>query len=117
MQRDGLIQFGSHGYSHVDLTGVDRDKRVFEIENSKICLEDLLEEDVRFISYPFGAFDQEIKDMVRKAGYGAGFAIWNTKPDCYSIRRIPLHTRDGLMRFRFKVSPLYLATKLLFRCG
>ncbi len=113
MQREGLIQFGSHGYSHVDLTGVDREKRFFEIRNSKVCLEDLLGEDVRFISYPFGAFDQEIKNMVRRAGYRAGFSIWNTKPDSYSIRRIPLHTRDGLMRFRFKVSPLYFATRSL----
>jgi peptidoglycan/xylan/chitin deacetylase (PgdA/CDA1 family) len=113
MQREGLIQFGSHGYSHVDLTGVDSDGRVFEIANSKIYLEDLLGEEVPFISYPFGAFDQGIKDMVRKAGYRAGFSIWNTKPDSYSIRRIPLHTLDGLMRFRLKISPLYFATKVL----
>jgi peptidoglycan/xylan/chitin deacetylase (PgdA/CDA1 family) len=117
MRKDGLVRFGSHGYSHVDLTGLDRDKRVFEIENSKTYLEDLLEEDVRFLSYPFGAFDGEIKDMVRKAGYRAGFSIRNTNPDRYSIRRIPLHTRDGLMRFRFKVSPLYFATRLVLGNG
>jgi peptidoglycan/xylan/chitin deacetylase (PgdA/CDA1 family) len=117
MQHGGLIQFGSHGCSHRNFLSIDEGAKVSEIRDSKTLLEDLLEQDVLFISYPFGAFDEGIKNIVKEAGYKAGFSIWNTKPDSYSIRRIPLHTRDGLMRFRFKVSLLYFATRLLLGNG
>ena len=115
MQQGGLIQFGSHGYSHRNLSRIDEKARVFEIRDSKMFLEDLLGHNVSFISYPFGAFDEGIKNIAREAGYKAGFCVWNRKPDRYSLRRIPLHTRDGLMRFTFKVSPLYFAAKSLIR--
>ena len=115
MQNGGLIQFGSHGYSHSNLLTVDGGKREIEIRDSKLYLEDLLGRDVPFISYPFGACDEEIKKRVREAGYKAGFSIWNRKPDIYSIPRVPLHTHDGMRRFRFKLSPIYCSTKSILR--
>ncbi|MFQ6002677.1 MAG: polysaccharide deacetylase family protein [Candidatus Zixiibacteriota bacterium] len=115
MQNGGLIQFGSHGYSHNNLLSANEGEKVFEIRESKSYLGDLLGRDIPFISYPFGACDGEIKKIVRKVGYRAGFSVWSRKPDIYSIRRIPLHTRDDLKRFRFKLSPLYSVTKSLFK--
>ncbi|MFX0198882.1 MAG: polysaccharide deacetylase family protein [Candidatus Hodarchaeota archaeon] len=115
MNDGGLIQFGSHGYSHSNLLSANGEQRVFEIRDSKLFLEELLGTDVPFISYPFGDCDDGIKGVVANAGYRAGFSVWNKKPDIYSIRRVPLHTHDGLMRFKFKVSPLYSLTKSLFR--
>lgn len=115
MKKGNLITFGSHGYSHRNLSSISEEEKVFEIRHSKLYLEDLLKRDVSFISYPFGAFDEGVKSAVRDSGYKAGFSIWNRKPDIYSIRRIPLHTHDDLMRFKFKVSPLYSITKSFFR--
>jgi peptidoglycan/xylan/chitin deacetylase (PgdA/CDA1 family) len=115
MQNGGLIQFGSHGYSHNNLLSANEGEKIFEIRESKSYLGDLLGKDIPFISYPFGACDEEIKNIVRKVGYKAGFSVWSRNPDIYSIRRIPLHTRDGVKRFKFKVSPLYCITKSLFR--
>jgi len=115
MQNGGLIQFGSHGYSHSNLLSVDAGEREIEIRDSKFYLEDLLGRDVPFISYPFGACDEEIKKLVRKAGYKAGFSIWNRNPDIYSIPRVPLHTHDNINRFKFKISPLYYPLKSLIR--
>ncbi len=114
MQKTGIIQFGSHGYSHGNLSSMNDEERVFEIRDSKVHLEDLLGEDVPFISYPFGAFDGGVKNVVKEAGYRAGFSIWNRKPDIYSIRRIALHTHDDLMRFQFKISPLYYFARSFF---
>ena len=113
MQSSGLTQFGSHGYSHNNLLDVNEEEKVFEIVDSKLYLEDLLDEDVQFISYPFGASNDEIKNLVREAGYKAGFSVGNRKFDIYSIPRIPLHTRDGLKRFCFKISPFYFPAKSL----
>jgi len=115
MKQGGLIKFGSHGYSHSNLLRITEEERLFEIRGSKLYLEDLLAGDVHFISYPFGACDEAIEKIVREAGYKAGFSIWNRQPDLYCIPRIPLHTCDGLRRFRFKISSLYLPTKLIFR--
>jgi len=117
MHQQGLIQFGSHGCSHRNFLGIDKGAKVSEIRDSKTFLEDLLGKDVPFISYPFGAFDEGIKSIVKETGYRAAFCIWNREPDIYSLRRIPLHTHDGLMRFKFKVSPLYFAAKSLIRFG
>ncbi|NIO19537.1 MAG: polysaccharide deacetylase family protein [Candidatus Aenigmarchaeota archaeon] len=115
MQNAGLIQFGSHGYSHNSLLAANEEEQSIEIRGSKLYLEDLLSEDVPFISYPFGACDDGVKNIVKEAGYQAGFTIWNRKPDIYSIPRIPLHTHDGSRRFRFKISPFYYPAKSFFR--
>ena len=115
MQKGGLIQFCSHGYSHNNLPTTNKEEQRIEIRGSKLYLEDLLGEDVPFISYPFGAYDDGVKNIVREAGYRAGFTIWNRKPDIYSIPRVPLHARDGFRRFRFKISRLYYPAKSFFR--
>lgn len=107
MHKGGLIQFGSHCYSHRNLLTADEKQRIFEIRDSKLLLEKLVGEDIPFISYPFGVCDEGIKNIVGEVGYRAGFSVWNRRPDMFSIRRVPLHTNDGLMRFRFKISPLY----------
>ena len=114
MRREEFVQFGSHGYSHKNLLGIGEEEKIYEIRDSKLFLEDLLGEHIRFISYPFGAFDEGVKTVVRDAGYKAGFSVWNKQPDIYSIRRIALHTHDGVERFRLKISPLYYPTKSLF---
>jgi peptidoglycan/xylan/chitin deacetylase (PgdA/CDA1 family) len=115
MQNGGLVQFGSHCYSHRNLLTADDKQRIFEIRDSKLLLEKLVGEDIPFISYPFGACDEGIKNIVAKVGYRAGFSVWKRKPDTYSIRRVPLHTHDGLIGFRFKISPLYPVMRGLLR--
>jgi peptidoglycan/xylan/chitin deacetylase (PgdA/CDA1 family) len=115
MKNGGIFRFGSHGFSHKNLLEINEAERLSEIRDSKLYLEDLLGQDVPFISYPFGAYDERVKSAVKAAGYKAGFSIWNRKSDIYCIRRIPLHTHDYLMRFKFKVSPLYSITKSFFR--
>jgi len=115
MHNGGLIQFGSHCYSHRNLLTADEKQRVFEIRDSKLLLEKLVGGDIFFISYPFGACDEGIKNIAGEVGYRAGFSVWNRGPDTYSIRRVPLHTHDGLIRFRFKISPLYPVMRGLLR--
>ena len=111
MHKGKLIQFGSHGYSHNNFLSANKEEREIEIRDSKLYLENLLGEDIPFISYPFGACDEGIKKIVREAGYKAGFSIWNRKPDIYSVPRVPLHTHDGHKKFRFKISPFYFFFK------
>jgi peptidoglycan/xylan/chitin deacetylase (PgdA/CDA1 family) len=115
MHREGLVRFGSHGYSHRNLLDLNGQERVFEVRDSKSSLENLLGEPVPFISYPFGACDGDVKKVVRESGYRAGFCIWTKEPDIYSVRRIPLHTHDGVRRLRFKISPLYDLLKSILR--
>ena len=115
MHKGKLIQFGSHGYTHNNFLSGNEEEREIEIRDSKLYLENLLGKDVPFISYPFGACDEGIKKIVREAGYKAGFSIWNRKPDIYSVPRVPIHTHDGIRRFRFKLSPLYCTAKSIFK--
>lgn len=115
MKKGELIEFGSHGYSHSNLLTISEEERFFEIRDSKSYLEKLLDEDVFFISYPFGACNPAIEKVVKEAGYKAGFSIWNRRFNPYCISRTPLHTRDGLRRFRFKISSLFIPIKSVFR--
>jgi len=115
MRNGGLIKFGSHGYSHVNFMDIAEEERFFEIRESKLHLEGLLGEDVSFISYPFGICNEEIKSIVKDAGYKAGFSVWNRRFNIYSIPRIPLHTYDGIKRFQFKISSFYFPLKSILR--
>ena len=115
LRNGGLIKFGSHGYSHVNFMDIAEEERFFEIRESKLYLEGLLGEDVSFISYPFGVCNEEIKRIVKDAGYKAGFSVWNRRFNIYSIPRIPLHTYDGIKRFQFKISSFYFPLKSILR--
>ena len=85
-------QIGSHTVSHPDLTRLpSRDARE-EIQASRKWLEDTFGIAVSHFSYPLGAFDDRILEMVREAGYNTAvtseFGVNNVGTDAYRIRRI-----------------------------
>ena len=82
MTRDQLLQLravgweiGSHTLSHPDLTAVSDQSLQRELVDSKAALEDLLSEEIRFFSYPFGRFNKKVRDAVEAAGYQAAFTM------------------------------------------
>jgi peptidoglycan/xylan/chitin deacetylase (PgdA/CDA1 family) len=69
------VEFGSHGHSHINLCRCDEDTLRRELFHSKKLLEDVLGKPVRYISYPFGRYNQRVLEMVREAGYVRGFTM------------------------------------------
>ncbi len=69
------VEFGTHGHTHVDLRRCHRHSLEIEIEHSKKLLEDVTGRPVRYISYPFGRYNEQVLEMVGRAGYAGGFTI------------------------------------------
>jgi peptidoglycan/xylan/chitin deacetylase (PgdA/CDA1 family) len=63
-----------------------------EIADSKKIIEVELNEPVRMFSYPGGAFDEDIKRMVREEGFDCAVTVRrgtnNRESDLYELRRI-----------------------------
>lgn len=67
------ICFGSHTKSHAILTQISNDKVIEELKESKSKIENKINNEVEFISYPNGNYNTDIASATKKLGYLAGF--------------------------------------------
>lgn len=77
MAASGLVEFGSHTLSHMDLTTLPSERLRQEIEDSKAQLESKLGTSVNAFCYPSGRYTDKVLEEVKHAGYR--FAV-TTKP-------------------------------------
>lgn len=98
MLKDGM-KFGSHTMSHSNLTLIDKSQYVREIQGSKMLLEQRFGFDVESISYPYGAYNEDVVKEVVGARYKFGVAgkygintadSFNDSP--YTMNRIGIYT-------------------------
>ncbi len=104
MQEYG-IEFGSHTLTHPHLPNIPLEQAQREITESKLRLEERLGRLVQTFCYPYGALNEQIKVVVREAGYKYGIASDSgglaLHEDLLEIRRIgvfPNTTRRGFAR-------------------
>lgn len=102
------FEFGSHTVSHPRLDRLSSMEKWREISDSKGMLEDLTGACVDFFCYPYGDYDAEAVDLVRKAGYlGACSNHPGTngkKMNAYLLKRTEICPRDTGDEFRKKLS-------------
>lgn len=107
MDREHLLELhragwviGSHTHTHPDLPRLNPAERERELRKSREILEDLLNGEVRVLSYPFNRFDPAVVEDVRRAGYRMAFAGYrgNGQP---------------LTRFRFGIYTPFLSLSWL----
>ncbi|MFH1398404.1 MAG: polysaccharide deacetylase family protein [Candidatus Omnitrophota bacterium] len=113
MQNSGLITFGSHSLSHRVLTQIkSADDLKNEIFDSKRILEEKLGRKVNTFCYPKGVFNQQIKRIVKEAGYkvavatspGRGFS----NEDVFALKRLRISEKSGnLFIFWVQISGYY----------
>ncbi|MHC4920710.1 MAG: polysaccharide deacetylase family protein [Planctomycetota bacterium] len=71
------IEIGAHTVSHPSLSALPLTEQQHEIERSRSNLETLLDQPVRYFSYPYGSaedFTQDTASLVAAAGFEAGIA-------------------------------------------
>ncbi len=74
MQRNGM-HIGSHGYDHHWLNSISREKLDQEIEGSIEFLNKIdVSKDVWTFCYPYGAYNEEICEAIKKKGFKLGFS-------------------------------------------
>ena len=107
MQRRGL-EIGSHTSDHLPLTELDKTEQRRQLRESKIYLEWSGLEPICSLSYPNGAFDSEIEQLLREENYlaavtgEAGLNTLQTNP--YELYRVHIRKpRFGLTEFKFRL--------------
>lgn len=107
MQRRG-IEIGSHTADHLPLTSLDATTRLKQIRESKIFLEWSGLQTIYSLSYPNGAFNSEIVELLKQEEYltavtgEAGLNTLGTNP--YELYRVHIRKpRFGLMEFKFRL--------------
>lgn len=101
------IEIGSHTSSHAKLTELSCDEYIKELKNSKATLEDIVKQPITSFAYPYGLYNQAIRDSVEEVGYQqactthSGFGL--VENDALQIRRISIYAHDALSTFARKL--------------
>ena len=90
------VVFGSHGASHRDLTSCSSSELRDELWDSRRALQDLTEQEIDAISYPFGRCNQRVIEQAQEAGYRLGYTMRlpqiNDHP--LALGRVPVYAYD-----------------------
>ena len=106
LRREGM-RFGSHTRTHRPLTRLPVHAVEEELRASRRDLEDLLEEPITAIAYPFNSQNREIRSAARRCGYTAGLRgtghmnVRSTDP--MALRRIQIDYRVSLRSLRWRL--------------
>jgi peptidoglycan/xylan/chitin deacetylase (PgdA/CDA1 family) len=121
MSEEGMF-FGAHTLSHPDLLKLDSKDAKVEVEQSKKIIEDKVGRQVDFFSYPYSNFDDNLKEIVKDAGYKGACTTfkgmfhsseraWRRRGDLFAIPRLETSTRShilDILEFKIKTSGWYI---------
>ncbi len=105
LRRDGF-EIESHTCTHPDLRRLDKASLYDELIRSKEKLRSI-GINASFFSYPFGLYNERVKEAVKEAGYrgAVGYYLHDKKPkrhDPYAIERIGINALDTVKTFAIK---------------
>lgn len=101
------IEFGSHAQSHRDLRFLSPEELREELAGSRQAMEQNLSAPVTTLSYPFGLYNERVKQAARDAGYlsACSFSppMKNSILDFYALRRCGVYVTDILWDIKHKI--------------
>lgn len=102
-----IVEIGSHGMTHKPFTHYDNDEAVKELKNSKQQLEKLLKKEVRYFSFPHGAYEKRHITTAIKLGYKKVFSIlpytFDLSNNLPTIGRVSVNPTDWPIEFKLKI--------------
>jgi peptidoglycan/xylan/chitin deacetylase (PgdA/CDA1 family) len=108
LDRDELVEIGSHTQNHLDLTAVSAAQLRSEVAGSRAFLEELLGHEVLDFCYPAGRFNPAVVRAVQAAGYRdattTAFGAWHSYGDRLAWTRVRVSGGEGLDEFARKVA-------------
>jgi peptidoglycan/xylan/chitin deacetylase (PgdA/CDA1 family) len=69
------VSFGSHSFSHRDLTTLNEDECERDLRTSREVLEEVLGDPVRLLAYPRGRHNKAVRAAAARAGFSHAFAL------------------------------------------
>lgn len=110
--KSGLVEIGGHTSNHLDMPFTEKSKLKEDLIFSKEKLEKLTGEKLVSFAYPWGNNDGSSKELIKELGYKfaaateSGTACFSD--DLYEIQRIGIYSKDGIDKFKEKISGRYL---------
>ncbi len=108
MQNSGLIEFGSHTLSHVNLSKINDEQLLIELQESKKEVEKITKKECEAFAYPYGKFDDKIVDFTKKVGYKNATVVkrglFKKDDDVFTIKRIGILGTESFFDFILKIS-------------
>lgn len=110
LQNNG-IEIGAHSLTHRDLTTLSAEEARTEIVRSKELLQQRLGTEVCSFAYPYGSYNEQIKQLVREAGFDFAVATdsgaLHLEQDPYAIFRVSMFPEDTEYKLWKKTSSWY----------
>lgn len=78
LDRNG-IDIECHTVNHLQLGQLSYDKQLYELSKSKMTLEKILERDLKYVSYPYGDFNEDTIVIANDLKYKMGMATFSAK--------------------------------------
>lgn len=111
MFQSGLITFESHTVDHILLSTLSNKNILVELVKSKKILELHFQQPINWIAYPYGQYDDRIKQLVNEAGYqGAVDAtsdLTGFPANRFAVPRINIYGNDTFQDFLSKLTNTY----------
>jgi peptidoglycan/xylan/chitin deacetylase (PgdA/CDA1 family) len=106
-----VIQIGSHTRTHPALPQLSEPEARKELSESRARLQDILGMDVKLFSFPYGAFNEDLIEWCRDAGYEK---VFTTVPrpvalhaNEFAVGRVTVDPDDSTLEFSLKLSGAY----------
>ena len=104
-------EIGAHTLTHPDLTRLSDEDVLHELRESRDRIESELCTKVITFAYPFGSYDDRIKDLVRQAGFTFGIATdsggLTIEDDRLAVFRVNMFPEESLFSLFKKTSSWY----------
>jgi len=103
---DQGIEFAAHSHTHTDLRTVPKSVLEEEVLRSKSELESLLERRIIAFAYPFGAYNDSVRDAVSKVfelAFTSNRGVNKKLTDRYQLRRTAPYHSDADFEMWFRV--------------
>lgn len=109
LQKTGLVEFGAHGFRHIPYNNIPLHEFILDVQKLKKWFIKSFNFDCKFYSHPFGSFNKEMLDFLRKenlfdyvfCSYFETFDIKNF--DNLKVPRIQIWNYDNMDTFRHKL--------------
>ena len=101
----------SHSMTHPRLSELSPDACRDELARSRAMIEQEMQHDVRCLAYPFGAYNEQVREIAAECGYEAactveqGLSANNDHP--LALKRVPVLGGDSLFDYISRLSTAY----------
>lgn len=110
MPRD-LVQIGSHTRTHPMLPQLSEQEARNELSQSRARLQEILQRDVTLFSFPYGAFNEDLIEWCRDAGYEKVFTtipgLASASGSDFAVGRVAVDPDNSPLEFSLKLSGAY----------